>query len=104
MIYEIVIRPSYNKIMTSDHLIWVESDLPSRAFEQWLKSKSLLDGTSRAPLVRWGIAQTQKSADFNLASQESQLNERITELMSGAAHLINLPLVTEASPTAQIAA
>ena len=91
MIYELVIRPPYNKMMTTDHLIWVESDLPSRSFERWLKSKALLDGTHRAPLVRWGIVQTQKPAHFILESQETSLNTRINELMSGAAHLIDLP-------------
>lgn len=104
MIYELVIRPSYNKVMTSDQLIWVESDLPSRAFEQWLKSKNLIDGSNRAPLVRWGIVQTQKSANFQMSKQEVELSAKIAELMSGAAHLIDLPMNSSLSIGAKIAA
>ncbi|MBY0572805.1 MAG: hypothetical protein K2P84_03910 [Undibacterium sp.] len=91
MIYEILIRPSYNKLMTSDHLIWVESNMPTRFFEQWLKDKALLDGSGRAPIVRWGIVQSQRPAHFQLATQEGALTGRIAELMSGAAHLNELP-------------
>jgi hypothetical protein len=93
MIYEILIRPSYNKKMTSDHLIWVESDLPTRAFEQWLRDNALLDGTVRSPLVRWSIIQSKCPAHFVLATQEDALTDRISELMSGATHLVDMPII-----------
>lgn len=92
MIYEILIRPSYNKVMTSDHLIWVESNMPTRFFEQWLRDNALLDASGRSPLVRWGIVQSQYPAHFELATQEGALTSRIAELMSGAAHLNELPV------------
>ncbi len=91
MIYEILVRPSYNKVMTSDHLIWVDSEMPTRFFEQWLRDHSLLDGSGRSPIVRWGIVQSQRPAHFELATQEGALTDRIAELMSGAAHLAELP-------------
>jgi hypothetical protein len=92
MIYEILVRPSYNKLMTSDHLIWVDSQMPTRFFEQWLRDNALLDGSGRSPIVRWGIVQTQRPAHFQLATQEGALTERIAELMSGATHLGELPM------------
>ncbi len=91
MIYEILVRPSYNKVMTSDHLIWVDSEMPTRFFEQWLRDHALLDGSGRSPIVRWGIVQSQRPAHFELATQEGALTDRIAELMSGAAHLAELP-------------
>ncbi len=91
MIYEILVRPSYNKVMTSDHLIWVDSEMPTRFFEQWLRDHALLDGSGRSPIVRWGIVQSQRPAHFELATQEGALIDRISELMSGAAHLADLP-------------
>ncbi len=106
MIYEILIRPSYNKLMTSDHLIWVESNMPTRFFEQWLRDHALLDGTGRSPLVRWGIVQSQRPAHFQLASQETALTDRIALLMGGAAHLAEMPAAHAAmnKPAAFIAA
>jgi hypothetical protein len=92
MIYEILVRPSYNKLMTSDHLIWVDSQMPTRFFEQWLRDHALLDGSGRSPVVRWGIVQTQRPAHFQLATQEHELTQRIAQLMSGAAHLGELPV------------
>ncbi len=87
MIYEILVRPSYDKRMTSDHLIWIESNLPTRSFERWLSENSLLEKTTRSPIVRWSIVQTKRVADFVLATQQDGLKARIAELMSGASHL-----------------
>ncbi|WP_395011081.1 hypothetical protein [Undibacterium sp.] len=99
MIYEILVRPSYNKLMTSDHLIWIDSNMPTRFFEQWLRDHALLDGSGRSPIVRWGIVQTQRPAHFQLATQEGALTDRIAELMSGATHLAELPVsARDASP------
>lgn len=91
MIYEILVRPPYNKLMTSDNLIWIDSEMPTRFFEQWLKDHALLDGGARSPIVRWGIVQTQRPAHFELATQEGALKDKIAELMGGAAHLSDLP-------------
>jgi hypothetical protein len=95
MIYEILVRPSYNKRMTSDHLIWIESDLPTRSFERWLTENSLLEKSTRSPLVRWSIIQTKRAAHFILASQQEALKNRISELMSGATHLQDMPEAQE---------
>jgi hypothetical protein len=83
MIYEILVRPSYSKRMTSDHLVWIESDLPTRSFEKWLFEQSLLDASGRSAIVRWSIVQSQKTAHFKLATQAKALISRIAELMSG---------------------
>lgn len=91
MIYEILLRPSYNKKMTSDHLVRIESDLPTRSFEQWLRDMSLLDASGRSAIVRWSILQTQRPAHFRLASQLDALKARIAELVGDAAHHIALP-------------
>jgi hypothetical protein len=66
--------------------------MPTRFFEQWLRDHALLDGSGRSPVVRWGIVQTQRPAHFQLATQEHELTQRIAELMSGAAHLGELPV------------
>lgn len=97
MIYEILVRPSYNKKMTSDHLIWIESNLPTRSFEKWLRDMSLLDGTGRSPLVRWSIVQTQRAAHFVLATQQDALKCKIAQLMGGATHLasVSVPVTAE---------
>lgn len=87
MIYEILVRPSYSKRMTSDHLVWIESDLPTRSFEKWLFEQSLMDGSGRAAIVRWSIVQSQKPAHFKLATQAKALISRIAELMSGTPEL-----------------
>lgn len=97
MIYEILVRPSYNKLMTSDHLIWVDSNMPTRFFEQWLRDHALLDASGRSPVVRWGIVQSERPAHFQLATQADALTERIAELMSGAAHLADLPATATTS-------
>lgn len=83
MIYEILVRPSYSKRMTSDHLVWVESDLPTRSFEKWLCDQSLLDASGRSAVVRWSIVQSQRPAHFKLATQAKALVSRIAELMLG---------------------
>lgn len=88
MIYEIAVRPSANQKMTSDHLIWVETDMPTRSFEKWMRDRALLDGTGQAPIVRWSIVQTQRPAHFKLATQAKALKSRISELMSGLPEVI----------------
>ena len=102
MIYEILVRPSYNKKMTSDHLILIESDLPTRSFEKWMRDVALLDGTGRSPLVRWSIVQTQRAAHFILATQQDALKSKIAQLMGGATHLVNAPVANEAKPAATV--
>lgn len=101
MIYEILVRPSYNKLMTSDHLIWIDSNMPTRFFEQWLRDHALLDDSGRSPIVRWGIVQTQRPAHFQLATQEGGLTDRIAELMSGATHLSEIPAAARLPVTAK---
>ncbi|MBI3283704.1 MAG: hypothetical protein HYZ65_02465 [Burkholderiales bacterium] len=91
MIYEILVRPSDSKKISSDHLIWIESDLTTRSFEQWLRDKSLLDGSGRAAVLRWSIVQTLRPAHFNLATQAKALKSRISELMSGAPEVLDVP-------------
>jgi hypothetical protein len=102
MIYEILVRPSYNKKMTSDHLIWIESDLPTRSFEKWMRDVALLDSTGRSPLVRWSIVQTQRAAHFILATQQDALKNKIAQLMGGALHLTNVPVANEAKKVTQV--
>ena len=101
MIYEILVRPSYNKKMTSDHLIWIESDLPTRSFEKWMRDVALLDSTGRSPLVRWSIVQTQRAAHFILATQQDALKNKIAQLMGGATHLTSLPVAIDTKQLAQ---
>lgn len=91
MIYEILVRPSDSKKMTSDHLIWIESDLTTRAFEQWLRDRALLDGSGLSPVVRWSIVQSARPAHFKLATQAKALKSRISELMSGAPEVRAVP-------------
>ncbi|MFZ6766911.1 hypothetical protein ACO0LM_07460 [Undibacterium sp. Di26W] len=92
MIYEILVRPSDNsKKMTSDHLIWIESDMTTRSFENWLRERSLLDGSGHAPVARWSIVQTQRAAHFKLATQAKALKSRISELMTGVPEVVAVP-------------
>lgn len=102
MIYEILVRPSYNKKMTSDHLIWIESDLPTRSFEKWMRDVALLDSTGRSPLVRWSIVQTQRAAHFILATQQDALKSKIAQLMGGAIHLTNTPVAIDVKQVTQV--
>ncbi|GGX52767.1 MULTISPECIES: hypothetical protein [Undibacterium] len=83
MIYEILVRAAENKKLTSDHLIWIETELGTREFEKWMRDRALLDASGKAPVVRWGIVQTQRAAHFKLATQAKALKTRISELMSG---------------------
>ena len=101
MIYEILVRPAYSKRMTSDHLVWIESDLPTRSFEKWLCEQSLMDASGRSAIVRWSIVQTQKAAHFNLATQAKALISKIAELMQGAPEVVP---VTEEAKTLQLKA
>lgn len=104
MIYEILLRPAYNKKMTSDHLIRIESNLPTRSFEQWLRDMSLLDGGNRSTIVRWSILQTEKPAHFKLASQLDALKAKIAELIGDPAHETPLTLMTlETAPQPSVA-
>lgn len=96
MIYEILVRPSDNKKMTSDNLIWIETDMPSRSFEKWMRDRALLDGSGHAPIVRWSIVQTQRPAHFKLATQAKALKSRISELMSGMTEVTSVPDATKA--------
>ena len=83
MIYEILIRGS-NQSTSSDNLIWIESNLPTRAFEKWLVQRNLLNGFGTAPVARWSIVQSQRPAHFVLKTQEAALERRIAELMNPA--------------------
>lgn len=91
MIYEILVRPATNKVINSDHVIWIESNLPSRHFERWLREKNLLDGTSTSPVQRWSIKQTQRPAHFDLANEASAIQLRIAELVGENANVIEMP-------------
>lgn len=96
MIYEILIRAAENKKMTSDHLIWVESNLSTRSFEQWLRERALLGAGAMAPVVRWSIVQTKRAAHFNLAIEAKALKSRISELMSGVPEVVAVQDATRA--------
>ena len=91
MIYEILVRPSDKSQMTSANLLWIESDLPSRSFEKWMRDRALLDNSGHSPIVRWSIVQTTRPAHFKLASQAKALKSRISELMSGAPEVHAVP-------------
>jgi hypothetical protein len=99
MIYEIQVRPATNKPMSSDQLIWIETSLPTRTFEQWLVSKSLLNGTSNAPVVRWSVVQSDRPAHFQLETQMAALENRIAELMSSKPELRETPEAASESVT-----
>lgn len=96
MIYEILVRPAKNTKMTSDHLIWIESDLPTRAFEKWMQDRGLLDSSGQAAVMRWSIVQTTRAAHFKLATQAKALKSRISELMSGVQDVVDMPDATKA--------
>lgn len=83
MIYEILVR-SNNQSTDSDNLIWIESNLPTRAFEKWLVQRDLLNGFGTAAIKRWSIVQTQRPAHFVLKTQEAALERRIAELLNPA--------------------
>ncbi|MET3105331.1 hypothetical protein AAKU67_001079 [Oxalobacteraceae bacterium GrIS 2.11] len=82
MIYEILIRGNGSQAMSSDNLIWIESNLPTRAFEKWLMERDLLNPAAKAPVVRWSIVQTQRPAHFVLKTEAAALERRIAELMN----------------------
>jgi len=96
MIYEILVRAAENKKLTSDHLIWVDSDLPTRSFEKWMRDRGLLDGGARSPIQRWSIVQTQRAAHYQLATQAKALKSRISELMSGLPEVLDVPDASKA--------
>ena len=68
--------------MTSDNLIWVDSNLPTRAFEKWLLERNLLNASGNAPVVRWSIVQSKRPAHFVLKTEAAALEMRIAELMN----------------------
>ena len=82
MIYEIQLRTNGTAKSSSDNLIWIDSDLSTRSFEQWLIDRSLLNRTGNAPVVRWSIVQTRRDAHFSLKNQENALEKRISELLN----------------------
>ncbi|TDK67197.1 hypothetical protein [Sapientia aquatica] len=82
MIYEILVRSNNGKAPTSDNLIWIESNLPTRSFEKWLVERNLLNHSGNAPVARWSIVQTQRPAHFVLSTQEKALEKRIASLMN----------------------
>ncbi|MEB0139707.1 MULTISPECIES: hypothetical protein [unclassified Undibacterium] len=91
MIYEILVRPADKQKMSSEHLIWIDSDLPSRSFEKWLSELGLLDHSKLSAIVRWSIVQTTRPAHFKLATQAKALKSRISELMSGVPEVRAVP-------------
>ena len=82
MIYEILIRCNNGQSVNSDNLIWIESNLPTRSFEKWLMERQLLSPAGKAPVVRWGIVQTQRPAHFVLKTQAVALEQRIAALLN----------------------
>jgi len=104
MIYEIQVRNQANNKNTRDQLIWIESDLPTRSFEQWLSDRSLLNRSGLAPVVRWGIVQSQRAAHFVLATQAKALENRIAELMAGAVEVLAVPDASKALKAFQLKA
>ncbi|GGC89231.1 hypothetical protein [Undibacterium terreum] len=104
MIYEIQIRSQANNKNTSDQLIWIDSDLPTRSFEQWLMERSLLNRSGIAPVVRWSIVQTQRAAHFVLATQAKALENRIAELINGVGEVLAVPDASKALKAFQLKA
>jgi len=86
MIYEIQIRGNKSNQMSSDNLIWIDSNLPTRSFEKWLLDRNLLasqsNGTAQGPVVRWSIVQSQRPAHFVLKTEAAAIERRIAELMN----------------------
>jgi hypothetical protein len=82
MIYEILIRGNNSTPMTSDNLIWIESNLPTRTFEKWLLERNLLNPAAHGPVVRWRIVQTKRPAHFVLKTEAAALERRIAELVN----------------------
>lgn len=82
--------------MSSDQLIWIESSLSTRGFEQWLISKSLLNGTSNAPVLRWSIVQSDRPAHFQLATQMAALEKHIAQLMTSSPEIREMPAAVTA--------
>ncbi len=91
MIYEILVRPTTNKQINSDHVIWIDSNLPSRHFERWLREKNLLDGSAQSPVQRWSIKQTTRPAHFDLSTEAAAIQSRIAELIGENAVVIEMP-------------
>jgi len=77
-----MLRTTETTKLSSDNLIWVDSDLSTRGFEQWLFDRALLNRTGNAPVVRWSIVQTKRPAHFCLSRQEKALEKRIADLLN----------------------
>jgi hypothetical protein len=101
MIYEIQVRPAANTPMSSDQLVWIESSLSTRAFEQWLISKSLLNGTGNAMVMRWSIVQSDRPAHFQLATQMPALEKHIAQLTTSQPEVREMPAAVTALRTYQ---
>ncbi|PRC93299.1 hypothetical protein [Solimicrobium silvestre] len=104
MIYEIQIRATGSKQYSpqslsqssSEQLIWVESSLPTRAFEQWLVKRNLLNFLGNGAVARWSIVQTKRPAHFVLDSEERALEQRIAALMHPTSVVKKVPAITKA--------
>ena len=90
MIYEIQIRASAPNT-SSDQLIWIESSLSTRMFEQWMVKQNLFNNLATAIVVRWRIIQTKLPAHFKLAVEERALIHRIALLNAPALAIKKIP-------------
>lgn len=104
MIYEIQIRSQANNKNISDQLVWIESDLPTRSFEQWLQDRSLFKHGGQAPVMRWSIVQSHRPAHFVLATQAKALENRIAELINGTVEVLAVPDASRALKAFQLKA
>jgi hypothetical protein len=95
MIYEIQLRAAALNKPSSDHLIRIESSLPTRAFEQWMIRRNLLSNSPAAAVVRWRIVQTNYPAHFVLDSNEQALVNRIAALISPALTVKQIPMAAK---------
>jgi hypothetical protein len=102
MIYEILIRSGGKQALSADNLVWIESDLPTRSFEQWLQERSLLTRSSNAPVVRWGIVQSARKAHFKLATEAKALEHHISELINGSHEVHAVPDASRALKAFQL--
>ncbi|HTD04615.1 hypothetical protein [Undibacterium sp.] len=102
MIYEVQIRNQTSHKITPDQLIWIDSDLSTLSFEKWLEDRSLLNRSGMAPVVRWGIVQSQRAAHFVLATQAKDLENRIADLMNGAEEVLDVPEASKALKAFQL--
>lgn len=102
MIYELLIRASGQQTPSADNLVWIESDLPTRSFEQWMTERSLLTRMSSAPVVRWGVVQSARKAHFKLATEAQALEHHISELINGSHEVHAVPDASRALKAFQL--